>query len=125
MHKSRIGCLVIDCQTDDLTEALAFWSKALGVKGEIDGDGKYAVLEMPGGGLKVLLQSVDHRPRVHLDIETDDKDAEGDRLAALGANEVARVKGWIVMEAPTGHRFCVVGPQGGDFPARAAAWEAT
>ena len=45
MHKSRIGVIVIDCETDDLNGPLDFWSKALGVSGEIDADGKYAALE--------------------------------------------------------------------------------
>ena len=30
------------------------------------------------------------------------------RLVALGARIAARVRTWIVMEAPTGQRFCVV-----------------
>ena len=65
----------------------------------------------------------DHEPRVHLDIETDDKEAECERLKGLGAKEVARLKTWIVMEAPTGHRFCLVGPQGDDWPGDAATFK--
>ena len=122
MNRSRIGVVVVDCRTDDLTEALAFWSGALGVAGEIDADGKYAVFDGLTGP-RVLLQAVDHAPRVHLDIETDDREAECRRLAALGAREVARVKEWIVMETPTGHRVCLVPPQGADFPGDAARWE--
>ena len=30
MHKSRLGALIIDCRTDDLPRAAAFWSAALG-----------------------------------------------------------------------------------------------
>src|SRR3546814_18989167 len=29
VHKSRLGALIIDCKTDELTEAAAFWSAAL------------------------------------------------------------------------------------------------
>jgi predicted enzyme related to lactoylglutathione lyase len=122
MHHSRLGVAVIDCQTTDLTEAVAFWSGVLGTPGVLDEDGKYAVFEGQRGP-RVLVQAVDHEPRVHLDIEADDKEAEVRRLQALGAREIARIKGWIVMEAPTGHRFCVVGPQGDDFPGDAARWE--
>lgn len=75
------------------------------------------------GQLRVLLQKVGHEPRVHLDIETDDREAERARLAAVGAKPLESIKTWHVMEAPTGHRFCIVGPQGGDFPAGAAEWE--
>ncbi|MBB4302884.1 hypothetical protein GGD81_001922 [Rhodobium orientis] len=122
-HKSRLGCIVIDCKTDDLTDALVFWSGLLGLPGSIDADGKYAVIQGPGDEIRVLIQAVDHEPRVHLDIETDDKDAERDRLAALGAREVRQLKSWIVMEAPTGHRFCIVDPQRREFDDNAATWE--
>ncbi|MEM7546274.1 MAG: VOC family protein [Pseudomonadota bacterium] len=121
-HRSRIGVLVIDCQTDDLTAPLAFWKDALGCDGDVDDDGQYAKL-YTGGQMRVLLQRVSHEPRVHIDIETDDRQAEKARLESVGAKPVASVKGWHVMEAPTGHRFCIVGPQGGDFPASAAVWE--
>jgi catechol 2,3-dioxygenase-like lactoylglutathione lyase family enzyme len=121
-HRSRIGVIVIDCQTANLADATAFWTNALGVTGKVDEDGKYAVLADREGYPKLLLQTVDHEPRVHLDIETDDREAEAARLEALGARIVKRVKDWIVMEAPTGHRFCLVSPQGDDFPGGAAAW---
>ncbi|MEL6211225.1 MAG: VOC family protein, partial [Pseudomonadota bacterium] len=45
------------------------------------------------------------------------------RLEGLGAKRVDNVKRWIVMEAPTGHRFCLVNPQDDDFPGDAAVWE--
>ncbi len=122
-HRSRIGVIVIDCQTDDLGPATEFWRAALGVSGKVDPDGKYAVLADRQGYPKLLLQAVDHAPRIHLDIETDDREAEAARLAALGATVVDRIKNWIVMEAPTGHRFCLVGPQGDDFPGAAATCE--
>lgn len=115
-HRSRIGVLCIDCQTDDLSDATAFWSAMLGKDGVVDPNGKYAQFDGHNGSPRILLQAVDHAPRVHLDIETGDKDAECTRLKKLGATEVARVKSWIVMEAPTGHRFCLVNPQGDDFP---------
>ena len=70
-----------------------------------------------------VLEPVDHEPRVHLDIETDDREAECERLKALGAKEVARIKTWIVMEAPTGQRFCIVQPQSSRFASDANRWE--
>ena len=122
-HRARIGVLCIDCQTDDLGPATAFWSKALGVEGAVDADGKYAPLADWKGYPKVILQAVDHDPRVHLDIETDDQEAECARLKGLGAKEIARIKTWIVMEAPTGHRFCLVNPQGEDWPGEAREFD--
>lgn len=66
---------------------------------------------------------MDHSSRVHLDIETDDIDAEVARLEGLGATRVRKVRSFWVMEAPTGHRFCVVRPQREDFDEKANAWE--
>ena len=51
--------------------------------------------------------------RVHLDIKSDDVESEVTRLERLGAKRVRRVKSWWVMEAPSGHRFCVVPLQPG------------
>lgn len=117
-HRARLGGLVIDCKADDVTDAAAFWGAALGGKADLDEDGRYA--EIAGqGDLKLLVQAVDHDPRVHLDIEADDIPAEVARLEALGATLLARIQTWTVMQAPTGHRFCVVRPQGSAFDAGA------
>ncbi len=122
-HHSRIGALCIDCRTEDLGRAVAFWSALLGREGRIVEDGKYA--EFGGDSTpEVILQAVDHEPRVHLDIETDDREAECARLTAAGAREVERIRDWIVMEAPTGHRFCLVKPQTKSFPGDAPEWSA-
>ena len=71
----------------------------------------------------ILLQKVGHDARVHLDIETDDVEAEAERLVALGAKKVAFIKRWWVMEAPSGHRFCVVRQQREPFGPHANHWE--
>ena len=72
--------------------------------------------------MTLLVQSVNHPSRVHIDIETDDVEAEAKRLESLGATRVAHIKTWWVMEAPTGQRFCVVRPQRPDFETRANVW---
>jgi hypothetical protein len=121
MHKSRLCAFGIDCQGDDLTGAAAFWSAALGrpVK---ETEGAYAALEDRGHEPPVFVQRVEHPSRVHLDIETDDIEAEVARLEALGARRVQKVKTWWVMEAPTGHRFCVVRLQNGPLGDDASQW---
>ena len=124
MHKSRLGVLVIDCKTDDTGDAAAFWSAALGYPiSDHQPDDRYVALESPEGELRALVQRVDHDSRIHLDVETDDNEAEARRLEALGAKRIAEIKGWIVMEAPSGHRFCLVGPQRSDFKERARSWD--
>ena len=69
------------------------------------------------------IQRVDHESRVHIDIETDDIAAEVARLTQLGAQVVDRLERWVVMEAPTGQRFCVVRVQRPGFPKNANRWE--
>ena len=125
MHKSRLGTVIIDCRTDDLDGAASFWSRALDWPAQpLDNadDANYRLLDGPPDEVKVLVQAVDHPSRVHIDIETDDIEAEVRRLEALGAKRVAQIKRWWVMEAPTGQRFCVVRPQRPDFAARANEW---
>ena len=111
-HRSRLAGFIIDCQTDNLDAAATFWSQALGLHvadPDSGGIGRYAEFGDAPGGLHVEVQKVEHPSRVHLDIETDDIDAEVARLEALGARRVQHVHNrWWVMEAPTGHRFCVV-----------------
>lgn len=127
MHRSRLCTLVLDCKTDDLSQAATFWSRALGksiVTLDQDGDGKYAELATEDDEPIILLQRVEHESRVHLDIETDNLDAEVTRLEKLGAKRVAFVRErWWVMEAPSGHRFCVVRPQREKFGPHLNRWE--
>jgi predicted enzyme related to lactoylglutathione lyase len=110
-HRSRLAGFIIDCQTDDVDHAAAFWGGALGyAAGESyeEGDAAYAEFSGTPADLQIEVQKVQHPSRVHLDIETDDLDAEAERLEALGAKKIAFVKRWWLMEAPTGHRFCIV-----------------
>ena len=110
-HRSRLAGFIIDCDGDDHDAAAAFWSDALGFAlGErsAEGDARYTKLENTPADLHIEVQKVAHAPRVHLDIETDDLDAEVERLEKLGARRIAFVRRWWVMEAPTGQRFCVV-----------------
>ena len=111
MHRSRLGGVIIDCQTDDLEAAALFWSGALGYearRSDIPGEGHYVALETPSDGPWIEIQQVSHASRVHLDIQADDVEAEVRRLEALGARRIERLRDWWVMEAPTGQRFCVV-----------------
>ena len=72
----------------------------------------------------VQVQRVAHESRVHIDIETDDIPAEEARLENLGAKVVDRLERWVVMQAPTGQRFCVVRLQRPGFPKNANSWAA-
>lgn len=126
MHHSRLCALLIDCNTPDVDQAASFWAGALGRA--IDPDhpgtrGNYRMLETPPDEPIVQIQRVEHESRVHLDIETDDIPAEVARLEKLGASVVDRLERWVVMQAPTGQRFCVVRVQRPGFPKNANRWD--
>jgi predicted enzyme related to lactoylglutathione lyase len=125
MHKSKLGGFIIDCRTGDLGAAAAFWGGALGMPvRELPGaEGEfYRRLEDRQHDLHIEVQKVQHPSRVHLDIETDDIEAEVRRLEALGAKRIEAVQTWWVMEAPTGQRFCVVSAGSAEFERRAVVW---
>lgn len=125
MHKSRLGNVVIDCQTDDLLSEARFWSATLGypLPQNLDAASNFIQLVTPAGEVQVIIQRVRHEPRAHLDIETDSIDLEVARLERLGATVVSRNNGWVVMQAPSGHRFCVGNPYRGGFDQGANAWK--
>ncbi|MDZ4731001.1 MAG: VOC family protein [Xanthomonadales bacterium] len=125
-HRSRLAGFIIDCQTDDLNSAAAFWSAALGspINPHDDpAEAAYVHLDTTLAELYIEVQKVDHSSRVHLDIESDDIPAEVARLEALGAKRLSEIKGWVVMEAPTGQRFCVVPKQSPGFDQSANHWD--
>lgn len=125
-HHSRLSTFVLDCEVDDLAPHVAFWSQALGKRvdsADEDGDGKYARLHTEADEPVLLLQKVAHPSRIHLDIEADDVDAEAERLVALGARKLEKVHTWWVMEAPSGHRFCVVRQQRKPFGPHLNRWD--
>jgi hypothetical protein len=125
MHKSKLGGFIIDCQTSDLASAAVFWGRALGMERRQlppDEADKYVRLVDPLARLDIEVQTVTHPSRVHLDIETDDIEAEVRRLEALGARRVVQVRTWWVLEAPTGHRFCVVQNSSPRFAEEATQW---
>src|SRR5438045_1268660 len=108
MHRSRLAGFIIDCQTGDLDGAAVVWSAALGLETEgVDGP-TYVRLDGTSRDMVIEVQQVEHPSRVHLDIESDDVEAEVARLERLGARQIEQIKTWVVMEAPTGQRFCVV-----------------
>jgi catechol 2,3-dioxygenase-like lactoylglutathione lyase family enzyme len=125
VHRSRINGILIDCNVDDIQAAARFWAEALGRPVDPDHPGtrgNYVMLETPPDEISVQIQRVDHESRVHLDIETDDIEAEVKRLERLGASVDKRLERWVVMRAPSGQRFCVVRVQRDGFANDANVW---
>lgn len=125
MHHSRLCAVLIDCNASDVDEAARFWAQALGRPVDLEhpgSRGSYRMLATPPDEPIVQIQRVAHESRVHLDIEADDIPAEVARLEKLGATVVERLERWVVMQAPTGQRFCIVRVQRPGYPKNANTW---
>jgi hypothetical protein len=112
-HYSRVLKVVIDAPPDLHDRELAFWQEALGE--ELPGvySAEYHGAFLRGSDLILLMQRLESgAPRVHLDIHTDDLDAEVARLERIGAERVQKVQAWWVMRDRAGLLFCVlpIGP---------------
>lgn len=109
MHRSRVSTLLIDVASADVPAAAAFWSGALGVKAApVPGEEQFTSLPDAVPGLVTAVQSVDDSARYHLDLETDDVDAETRRLLALGAVEESRWLDCRTLRVPGGQLVCVI-----------------
>jgi hypothetical protein len=109
MHRSRFSTLLIDVPQADVPAASGFWSSALGVPATpVPDEEQFTSLRGAFPGLVLAIQSIDDLPRYHIDIETDDLDAETDRLIGLGAVEVGRWLDCRTLRAPGGHLLCVI-----------------
>ncbi|NHA70345.1 VOC family protein [Phycicoccus flavus] len=129
MHRSRIGVALLDHPAETYDAAAAFWAGAVGrERGRADAppeEDPYESLGPQAGGLLLELQRTGSGtpPRVHLDIETDDVEAELARVTALGATVTTRHEEWAVLADPGGMPFCVVPVQTGDaFEEHAVTW---
>jgi Glyoxalase-like domain len=126
MHRSRLVGILFDTPASQAGAATDFWSAALGAQAyPAPGEEQFTVLLNASPNLFTVVQAVDDgAPRYHIDIETDDLDAEVARLTALGAEPVTRWKDAHTLRAPGGHLFCVV-PVHSDpetFAASARTW---
>ena len=85
-------------------------SAAIGrpVSAEADPEGKYATLATRPDEIGILLQLVDHPSRVHLDIESDDIEADVQRLKNYGVT-VVRDGELLVTHGPFSEAAEVVG----------------
>ena len=125
-HRSRLTAVLIDVPSADHDVETAFWSQALGHEGKrIDTHPEYMFLGQVTPGIEFMVQATgEPSPRIHIDIESDDVDAEVVRLQQLGAIEVERVHSWVIMRDPAGTTFCVVRVQVKDvFEQHATTWD--
>ncbi|MFG2514190.1 VOC family protein [Streptomyces sp. NPDC048584] len=125
MHRSRVYAVLIDTPGAEAAEAATFWSAALGATARpFPPAPQFTTLHQALPGLIMAVQAVDDPPRIHLDIETDDIEAETARLIALGAEQVSQWQECRVLRVPGGHVTCVL-PVESDpdaFRAQANVW---
>lgn len=109
MHRSRAYAVIIDAPEAEAARAADFWAAALGATARpFPPAPQFTTLHDALPGLITAVQAVDDAPRVHLDIETDDIEAETARLTALGAEQVSQWQECRVLRAPGGHLVCVL-----------------
>jgi hypothetical protein len=125
-HRSRLGILLLDLPPEAHAASSAFWSGATGRPAEpAPADDDWASLGSFAGGFHVEVQrtGAGTPPRWHVDIETDDIEAEVARLEALGATRHRDMGRFWQMLDPAGLVFCVVGVQTGEeFERHATTW---
>lgn len=131
MHRSRLCHFVID--VSDLDQGVSFWSAALGAAEEpVSAQSRhvYRMLRLPDSGIRVLLQATSDtkssKERMHLDLETDDVEAEVQRLEALGAErqdlqEARGFRFWVLRD-PWQNEFCVLEPRFPELLAQRDPW---
>lgn len=110
MHRSQLKTIVIDCPKEQFEASVKFWSQLLGKQPtrEPIQDHRYIPLEGQLQDVRILLQAVEGPAEIHLDIESDNIKAEAVRTQSLGATPKGAVEYWQVMQAPSGHAFCII-----------------
>jgi len=93
-----------------------WWRDALGWVVVNDDPGEFEIRptadQLPGLLFALVLEAKTSKNRLHLDFRPDDRDAEVQRLLALGARRADVGQGeqtWIVLADPEGNEFCVLG----------------
>lgn len=125
MHRSRVYAVIIDAPQTEAARAAAFWSAALGARAEpYAPEPQFTSLRGALPGLVTAVQAVDDAPRIHIDIETDDVEAETARLVGLGATQVTQWQECRVLRVPGGHLVCVLPVESTpeEFEAGARTW---
>jgi hypothetical protein len=116
-HYSRLSTIVVDVPEAEHDQALGFWQAATGQTLPRNARSpEYHGATLPGQGFGLLIQRLEEgESRVHLDIHTDDLEAEVARLERLGARRVRQVHRWWIMRDPAGLPFCVVPERAGSL----------
>jgi hypothetical protein len=110
-NRSMVDQVCIDIPPEEWDAECEFWASAIGWELFDGGTPEFRRLRKPPGQpLNILLQRLDSpggQVRAHLDLATDDREAEVRHHEGLGASVVAVHQGWTVMRPPAGPVYCI------------------
>ncbi len=108
--RSQVDQVCVDAPPSAFDAELAFWERLTGWNRTPTDSPEFERLDGDGMPLRMLLQRLDDEEpaRFHLDLSADDRAAETERHAALGARvENPTDRGFTVLVDPGGRRYCV------------------
>ncbi|HEV2360579.1 MAG TPA: VOC family protein, partial [Acidimicrobiales bacterium] len=116
---ARWYTVVVDCQ--DHAKIGRFWSEVLGMPILFEDDNELVVAKDENTYPGLLFLNVpgpkESKNRLHIDLAPDDRDAEVERILALGATKVdigqTGEESWVVLADPEGNEFCVLSAREG------------
>ncbi len=119
---SLVDQVCLDIRPEQFEAEAHFWSMLTGwphVEGALPEFDR--ILPPAGQPLRVLLQRVDEEAgpvRLHLDLASEDRDAEVARHVELGGRVVRRTEHWTTLLDPSGRAYCVTvrNPGSGRLP---------
>ncbi|MGH3413872.1 MAG: VOC family protein [Marmoricola sp.] len=109
-HRSVADQVCVDIPPSAYDHECAFWSALLERRLERSASREFLFLDRPAGQqLRILLQRLDDEQpeHAHLDLASDDRDAEVRRVRDLGASQVRVTDDWTTLADPSGLEFCV------------------
>ncbi|MET0788236.1 MAG: VOC family protein [Cellulomonas sp.] len=120
MHRIMLREVIIDAPAAQFDAVTAFWSGALAATPHPVPDEPFVGLRGAASLPHVATQDIgdDPTPRYHLDIETDDLEAEIARLTGLGATVQTRFDDYAILADPVGLLFCLLPPVSEEFATR-------
>lgn len=119
---SLVDQVCLDIRPEQFEAEARFWSMLTGWPHVEGGSPEFEwIPPPPGQPLRVLLQRVDEEAgpvRLHLDLASEDRDAEVARHVKLGGRVLRRTEHWTTLLDPSGRAYCITvrNPVSGRLP---------
>ncbi len=108
--RSIVDQVCLDIPPGRFDAECAFWADLTGWDLGAESHGFRRLARPDRTAVGLLLQRLDDEQPVvtgHLDLASDDADAEAARHVALGAKVVRRTAGWVTLTDPSGRDYCI------------------